>query len=69
LSYAANMIVLMILYDFCFLPTQCYYVIVSVQKVESRLKIAERCAIYKISDGAQNLVLQPLQFEEVGVCC
>jgi hypothetical protein len=34
-SYTANMFILIILYDFCLLPAQFYYIIVYIQKVES----------------------------------
>jgi hypothetical protein len=36
LSYAANMRILMIQYDLCYLPAQFGYVTVYIQKVESR---------------------------------
>jgi hypothetical protein len=62
LSYAVNMYILMILYDFCLLPAQFCYIIVCIQKVESRVQITDRCAPWKISNGAENLVLQVLQF-------
>jgi hypothetical protein len=62
MSYTANMFILMILYDFCFLPSQFCYIIVYIRKVESPVQIADRCAPCKISNGAQNHVLQALQF-------
>jgi hypothetical protein len=31
------------------------------------VKIADRCAPWKIANGAENPVLQALQFQEVGV--
>jgi hypothetical protein len=34
--------------------------------VESRVQIANRCAPWKIANGAENLVLQALQFYEMG---
>jgi hypothetical protein len=37
-------------------------------KVESRVKIADWRAPWKISNGVEKLVLQALQFQEVGVC-
>jgi hypothetical protein len=62
LSYPTNMFILMILYDFCLLPAQFHYMIVHRWKVESRVQIADQCAPWKISNGAENLVLQALQF-------
>jgi hypothetical protein len=35
ISYAANMFILMILYDFCLLTTQFCYIIVYIWKIES----------------------------------
>jgi hypothetical protein len=62
LSYTANMFILMILYDFSLLPVQCCYIIVYIWKVESRVQFADRCAPWKISNGADNFVLRALQF-------
>jgi hypothetical protein len=62
LSYTANKFILMILYDFCLLPAQFCYIIVYIGKVERRMKIANRCAPWKISSGAENIVLHALQF-------
>jgi hypothetical protein len=58
LSYTTNMFILMILYDFCLLPAQFCYIIVYTGKVESCVQIADRCAPWKISNGAENLILQ-----------
>jgi hypothetical protein len=44
LSYTANTFILMILCDFCLLPAQFCYIIVYIRKVESRMKITDRCA-------------------------
>jgi hypothetical protein len=41
-------------------------IIVCLGKVESCVQIADRCAPWKFSNGAQNLVLHALQFQEVG---
>jgi hypothetical protein len=68
LSYAKNMFIFTILYDFCLLPAQFYYITVYIRNVESHVQIVVRCAPWKISNGAENLVLQALQFDEVGVC-
>jgi hypothetical protein len=62
LSCAANMFILMILYDFCLLPAQFYYMTVYIRKVESYVPIAERCGPWKISNGVENIVLQALRF-------
>jgi hypothetical protein len=36
------MFILMILYDFCLLPTQFCYMIVYIRRVESRVQIADQ---------------------------
>jgi hypothetical protein len=41
LSYTMNMFILMILYDFCLLPAQFYYIIVYIGKVESHVQIVD----------------------------
>jgi hypothetical protein len=51
-----NLFILMILYDFCVLPVQFCYIIVYTRKAESRVQIADRCAPWKISSGAENLI-------------
>jgi hypothetical protein len=63
LSYAANMVILMILYDLCLLSAQFCYIIIYIRKVESRVQIADRCAPRKISSGAGNLVLRRFNFK------
>jgi hypothetical protein len=67
LSYTANIIILMILYDSCLLPAQFCYIIVYTRKVENCVQIADRCAPWKISSSAQNLVLHALQFFSSGL--
>jgi hypothetical protein len=62
LSYAVNMFILMILYDFWLLPAPFYYIIIYVRMVESSVQIADQCALWKISSGAEKLVLRMLQF-------
>jgi hypothetical protein len=57
LSYTANMSILIILDDIRLLPAQLYYIIVYIGNVESRMQISDRCAPWKISNGAENLVL------------
>jgi hypothetical protein len=67
LAYTANMFILMILYDFClFLPIVLYNRI--RKEVESPVQVVARFIPWKISSGEKNLVLQALQFLEVGVC-
>jgi hypothetical protein len=57
----------MILYDMYLLPAQFLYIIVHLWTVESHKQIADLRAPWKISNGAENLVLHTLQFEDVGV--
>jgi hypothetical protein len=38
------------------------YIIVHIRKVESRVRIADQCAPWIISNGADDLVLHVLQF-------
>jgi hypothetical protein len=68
LSYNANMFFLMIPYGFCLFPAQFCYIIIYTWKVTSCVHIADGCEPWKISNGVQNLVLQALQFYEIGVC-
>jgi hypothetical protein len=68
LSYDANMVILIILYDLFLLPAQFCCMIIYIRKVESHVQIADRCAPWKIYNGAENRVLHSLQFKEVGVC-
>jgi hypothetical protein len=44
LSYAVNMFILMILYNFCMLPAQFCDIIVCIQNVESHMQITDWCA-------------------------
>jgi hypothetical protein len=48
-------------------PAQVCYVIMYVEKFESHVQIANLCAPRKITNSAENLVLQALQFQELGV--
>jgi hypothetical protein len=50
------------LYDVCLSPAQFRYVILYIQKIESRVQIADRCAPTKFSNGSQKLVSHALQF-------
>jgi hypothetical protein len=61
LSYTANMLILTILYDFCLSTAQFCYIIIYIWNV-SHVQIADRYAPWKISSGAENLVMQALQF-------
>jgi hypothetical protein len=38
------------------------YVIIYIRKVESRVQIADKCAPWNVSNGAQNRVLHALHF-------
>jgi hypothetical protein len=51
----------MILDDFCLLHARFCYEIVK-WNLESHMHIANRCELRKISNGAENLILQALQF-------
>jgi hypothetical protein len=57
LSFAANVFFLMILYDFCLLPAQFCCIIVYIRTVGRHRQIADRCAPWKISNGAEDHVL------------
>jgi hypothetical protein len=60
LSYTMNMFILIILYDLFMSRAQFCYIIVYMGKIESHVQIADRCAPWKISSGAENLM---------GICC
>jgi hypothetical protein len=68
LSYAVHMFIIMILYDFYLLPAQFCYIVIYLQKVESRVQIMDWCAPWKIFCFAENPVLWALEFWEVAVC-
>jgi hypothetical protein len=59
----------MILYDFCLFPAQFCYVILNIWYLESHVNLTDWCAPWKFTNGAANLVLQTLQFQEVDICC
>jgi hypothetical protein len=44
-----------------------YCIIVHTGKVESCVQIVETCAHWKISHGAENLVMQEISFEQVDI--
>jgi hypothetical protein len=52
LSYAVNLVTLMILYDLCLLPAQFYHIIIYMWKAESCVQITDQCPPWKISNGA-----------------
>jgi hypothetical protein len=58
----------MTLYDFCLLPAQFSDEIINIRNFESHMKFSDRCALWKIADGAKNVTLQALQFQKIGVC-
>jgi hypothetical protein len=52
------MFILMILYDLCLLlPARLCYIIVYIEKVDSRVQIADWGEPWKTFNGAENLVL------------
>jgi hypothetical protein len=59
----------MILCDFCFLSSQFCYITIYVRKFESHVQIADQCAPWKGASGAENFVLQTLEFHEMFICC
>jgi hypothetical protein len=61
LSYTANMFIFMIPCDFCLFPAQFCYTIIYICKVKSCVHIADWCAPWKISSGAQNIGFKALQ--------
>jgi hypothetical protein len=65
LSTVANIFIFifMILDDFCLLPALFCYVIINVRNLESHMHIANRYAPRKIANGAENPILQALQFQ------
>jgi hypothetical protein len=68
LSNVRNIRIVMVLYDFCLWPAYFGYMIVYIRKFVIHLQIANGCAPWKISNGAENFVLQSLQFEYMVVC-
>jgi hypothetical protein len=53
----------MILDDFCLLPAWFCYVIINVWHMKRFVHISNLCAFRKIASGAENLILQSLQFQ------
>jgi hypothetical protein len=60
-SDVANIFSYMILYDLCLLAARFRYVIINTRYVESLMQFADRCTPWKVTNGAENLVLQALQ--------
>jgi hypothetical protein len=58
----------MILFDLCSLPAQFHYVIISALYLESRVQLMDQYATSEFTSDAENLVLQALQFQKVGIC-
>jgi hypothetical protein len=63
LSYDTSMFILTILYDFCLLSAQFCYIIFYLLRVESRMQNADRCALWKISNGTDNIVRSRYNFK------
>jgi hypothetical protein len=57
LSYTMNMFILMILYEFYLSAAQFCYILLYMGKFESRVQIADWWAPWKVSNGAESLVL------------
>jgi hypothetical protein len=55
------------LYDLRLLPSLFSYVIINIWYLKSHVQLADRCAFWKYTSGADNFVSQALQFEKVGV--
>jgi hypothetical protein len=57
---------------FCMISASCLnnfsYVILNIRYLESRMQIADLCAPWKFASGAENFVLQALQFQKVDTC-
>jgi hypothetical protein len=60
LSYAANIIILMILYGLWLLPAH-FYIHLYVWKVENGVQIADRYSYWQISNDAEIFLLQVSQ--------
>jgi hypothetical protein len=58
----------LILYDLCLLPAKFRYVIINILYLESYVQLMDWCAPWKFTSGVENLVLQALQFQKVGIC-
>jgi hypothetical protein len=63
LHCAANLFILMILCDLSLSPAQLCYIVVYARKFLSPVQIADQCAFWNFSKGAEEFVLQQLQSE------
>jgi hypothetical protein len=63
LSNVENIFIFLILDDFCLLPATFFYAILEVWNLASHMHIADRCVSWEIADGAENSILQALQFQ------
>jgi hypothetical protein len=62
LSYTANMLILIILYNFCLLSAYFSYILRYIWKTENYVQITDWCTPRKIPICVKKLVLQTLQF-------
>jgi hypothetical protein len=62
LSNIVYIFIFIIVNDFCLSSAWLGYVIVNVWNLESHMHIADWCAPPEIANGADNLILQMLQF-------
>jgi len=58
----------MILYDLCLMPAKYYNNIIPIRHFESHMQIVGQCVLWKFVSGAENLILQALQFQYIGIC-
>jgi hypothetical protein len=49
-------------------PAQFRYVIINARYLESHVQLVDRCEPCKFTNDVENLVLQALQFQKVGIC-
>jgi hypothetical protein len=66
-----NICIFIILYDLCLLPAQLHYDIINMWYLESHenhVQLMDECALWKFTNGEDNLVFQVLKFEKVGTC-
>jgi len=61
-SYAANIRIIMILYDFRLFPTCFRYEIINIRNLESHVHVMGRCAPRETTDDLEDSVLHALQF-------
>jgi hypothetical protein len=68
-SYAANIRIFTILYDFRLFPACCRYKIINIRNLESHVHVMGRFAPREATNDPEDFVLQALQFHEVGIRC